>query len=71
MSALCYIINLADKKEVDMSDKKMGRPTDNPKNRRITFRLDDTTFNNLETYCKNNNITKVEAIRKAINLLAK
>ncbi len=54
-----------------MSDKKMGRPTDNPKNRRITFRLDDTTFNNLETYCKNNNITKVEAIRKAINLLAK
>lgn len=33
-----------------MSDKKMGRPTDNPKNRRITFRLDDTTFNNLETY---------------------
>ncbi|MBO4815949.1 MAG: hypothetical protein J5507_03315 [Clostridia bacterium] len=54
-----------------MSDKKMGRPTDNPKNRRITFRLDDTTFCNLEKYCKKNNVTKVEAIRKAINMLAK
>ena len=54
-----------------MSDKKMGRPTDNPKNRRITFRLDDDTFNNLEVYCKKHKVTKVEAIRTAINLLEK
>ena len=54
-----------------MSDKKMGRPTDNPKNRRITFRLDDNTFLHLEKYCKKENISKMEAIRRGINLLGK
>ena len=49
----------------------MGRPTDNPKTKRITFRLDDTTYYNLEKYCKKTGVSKVEAIRQGINLLGK
>lgn len=48
----------------------MGRPViGEPKIHDIKVRLGDTTHNKLLEYCKENNITKAEAIRRAIDLL--
>lgn len=54
-----------------MTDRKMGRPTDNPKNNRITIRLDNYTFEILNTYCKENNFNYTDAIRELIRKLDK
>ena len=35
-----------------MADHKMGRPTDNPKNNRITIRLDNKEIGKLNIYKK-------------------
>ena len=52
-------------------DKKLGRPTDNPKKTRITIRLDDDTFNILENYCKKEGLNYTDVIRKQIKKLDK
>lgn len=49
--------------------KKMGRPTDNPKPDKITVRFDEECMRNIEAYCKNHNVSKVEAIRVAVRAL--
>ncbi|MDE6833534.1 MAG: CopG family transcriptional regulator [Ruminococcus sp.] len=49
----------------------MGRPTDSPKVNDIKVRIDDATNKKLLEYCKQNNITKAEAIRQGIHLLLK
>lgn len=54
-----------------MNKSKMGRPTDNPKNNRITVRLDNDTFNKLNQFCRKENITYTDAIRKLIKKLDK
>lgn len=54
-----------------MDKSKKGRPTDNPKSHRITVRLDDDTFNRLNKFCKKENITYTDAIRKLIQKLDK
>lgn len=54
-----------------MTDRKMGRPTDNPKNNRITIRLDNTTFEILNTYCEKKGINYTDAIRALIKKLDK
>lgn len=47
-----------------------GRPkAKNPKSNRFSIRLDDETERKLEVYCKENSITKGEAIRRGIHLL--
>ena len=47
-----------------------GRPkADNPKSTRFSIRIDAETEKRLEEYCKENRITKGEAIRKGIHLL--
>lgn len=49
---------------------RTGRPkVDNPKNNDVKVRLDEKTTRRLEMYCKENQITKAEAIRKGIHLL--
>jgi predicted DNA-binding protein len=51
---------------------KMGRPfSDNPKDIKYSIRIDAETEAKLKAYCEENNITKGEAIRQAINLLLK
>lgn len=46
---------------------KMGRPpSDNPKDVRITVRLDKDIYLILEKYCWQENITKANAIRRGI-----
>lgn len=49
----------------------MGRPTTNPKNNRITIRMDDNTLKILDRYCKQKGITRTDAVRESIKLLEK
>ena len=49
---------------------KMGRPPiSNPKNIRITIRLDKNTKCHLDKYCGENKIEQAEAIREGIQRL--
>ena len=65
------VIFMTVKKEVDMTEKKLGRPTDNPKNTKLTVRVDAETLEILEKYCKKENISKMEGIRRGIRKLDK
>lgn len=49
--------------------KKMGRPTNDLKDVKLTVRVNKATNEILEKYCKENNISKVEGVREAINRL--
>lgn len=51
--------------------RKVGRPTNNPKNRRVQAKLDEETDAILMEYCQIHHITESEAIRHAIRLLPK
>ena len=46
--------------------KKMGRPTDNLKDTRVTARVDSDVIKILEDYCKINQISIAEGLRRAI-----
>lgn len=49
---------------------RTGRPKSiNPKSNPIHVRLDDETKEILENYCKRENVTKTEGIRKGIHRL--
>lgn len=52
-----------------MSDKKIGRPTDNPRLNKISIRISDDDKNILENYCKEKNVNKTEAISRGIKSL--
>ena len=45
---------------------KLGRPTNNPKNAPIHVRLDNECTMILQDYCKQENVSRAEAIRKGI-----
>lgn len=49
---------------------RTGRPTDNPKNDRITVRLDKEALNTLNAYCEQEKIDRAEAVRRGIKKLA-
>ena len=48
---------------------KTGRPTDNPKEGRVSIRIDSECSEILSDYCKKNNVSKGEAIRRGIKKL--
>ncbi len=48
---------------------KIGRPTNNPKEERITVRLDKESSEILNDYCVKQDIGKAEAIRQGIKKL--
>ena len=52
-----------------MSNKKVGRPTDNPKTKPIHVRLDLESDKILEDYCSQENIPRTEGIRRGIKKL--
>lgn len=54
-----------------MTEKKMGRPTDNPKTEKITVRLDKEAEETLTKYCYQENISRVEGIRRGVKKLKK
>lgn len=45
---------------------RMGRPTDNPKNERVGFRLTEDESAMLDYCCEVLNLTKTEVIRQGI-----
>lgn len=45
---------------------RTGRPTDNPKGKSIHVRLDTACEEILETYIKQESVTRAEAIRRGI-----
>lgn len=52
-----------------MTSKKMGRPTDNPKETRITIRLDVESQMILEEYKEKHGGSNASIVRKAIKKL--
>ncbi len=52
-----------------MANKKMGRPTDNPKPYRVNARLDAESKEILDAYVKQEKIPAMEAVRRAIKKL--
>lgn len=66
-----YKINLwATKlKEVKKISPRTGRPTNNPKNKPIHVRLDSGSDEILTLYCKQENVSRAEAIREGIKEL--
>ena len=51
--------------------KKMGRPTDNPKTTMFRVRLDDEAIQKLDESAESLNITKSDVVRKGIDLVHK
>ncbi len=48
---------------------RTGRPTDNPKGTSTHVRLDKESDEILSAYCKQENVSKMEAIRRGIKKL--
>lgn len=46
--------------------RKMGRPTDDPKNFQVVVKLNEDSMQILKDFCEENNVTRSEAIRVAI-----
>lgn len=52
-----------------MGEKKMGRPTDNPKPYRMTVKYDEECKEILDAYCEQENVNKMQAARRGIRKL--
>ena len=50
-----------------MGNKKMGRPTDNPKDISLKILLDRDSANKLDEYSQAFQVSKAETIRRGIN----
>lgn len=50
-------------------EKKMGRPTNNPKRHEIKARIDDETYKILIDYCEDKGKSKAEGVRDGIKKL--
>lgn len=50
-----------------MGGKKLGRPTDNPKEISLKVRLDQGTSDRLDKCVQNLNISKAEVVRRGIH----
>ena len=50
-------------------EKKLGRPTDNPKGTSIHVRLDEEAKIILNKYCEQEQVSKMEATRRGIKKL--
>ena len=52
-----------------MTNKKMGRPTNDPKPFRLDVRVSKDDMETIEEYCKTTGKTKPQAIRDGIKFL--
>ena len=52
-----------------MNPKKMGRPTESPKETQISVRFDGPTLERLDAFCEQEGVTRPEGIRKAVRAL--
>ena len=70
MADISVIYNYGRQKRGDyVPEKKIGRPTNNPKNERITVRLDVESSEILDCYCMQELLDRAEAIRRGIKKL--
>lgn len=53
-----------------MNRPKMGRPTDNPKIRRVQAKLDEDTSAILSEYCEQEQVTESEGVRRGVRKLS-
>ena len=51
--------------------KKMVRPTDNPKQTQFSIRFDEETLSILDRFCKKENVSRPEGVRRAVRNLEK
>lgn len=49
------------------NQRKIGRPTNDPKNLRVTIRFNDEQSQKIKDYSLMNNLTTSEVIRKAVD----
>lgn len=54
-----------------MSEKKKGRPTENPRPNKLSIRLSDKSKEILENYCGQYTVNRTEAIERGIKMLEK
>lgn len=67
-----YTIVVAQKVGELLLSPKTGRPkAKNPKTIEVKARIDEATNNLLSEYCKKNNTTRTEVVRKGIGLVIK
>ncbi len=52
-----------------MANRKVGRPTDNPRPHKISIRINDSSKEILENYCAEFNVNKTEAVERGIKKL--
>lgn len=52
-----------------MEHKKMGRPSNNPRNKQITLRIAENELDLLNRLAKELKVNRIEVIIQAINLL--
>ena len=58
------------KRGIEKVSQKKGRPkTEKPKDNRFSIRLDQEMLERMIEYCEKNNMTRADAIRKALGLL--
>lgn len=57
------------KKRGDIMKPKLGRPTDNPKRVSVHVRIDKECEDIIERYSKQENISRMEAVRRGIKKL--
>jgi len=50
-------------------NEKRGRPSDNPRLNKLSIRLNDESVQTLAEYCEQKNVTRTEAIERAIGKL--
>lgn len=50
-------------------EKKMGRPTDSPKNTQFSVRFDNESIKILDDYCNQEQISRPEGVRRAVKQL--
>lgn len=54
-----------------MGDKKMGRPTDNPRDQKVGFRMSKKEIDDIQKCADAMNTQRVNAVVKGIELLKK
>lgn len=52
-----------------MDNKKIGRPTDNPKTIQLAIRFDNKTLEILDNYCNKQELSRAEGVREAVRML--
>lgn len=64
-----YIYVMTKKEEAIIISPRTGRPTDNPKSYRESFRFSDSDIKKLDYCVKETGMSKVDVIRRGIDLV--